>query len=160
MEIVSPMYDILETGSFLGIETRNSSMITVNPGLGFAASRGSSLLGEFLDLYRGLHFLNDDGTPCLKNIVEITTEQLQKYGLRNTPEIQECCGFTIYPKDYFCPIDYDTRELVITENTRTIHHYAESWVPKSARFKNALRRIFGKRFITFLVNAKKKIRNA
>ena len=27
-------------------------------------------------------------------------------------------------------------------------------------FKNALRRIFGKRFITFLVNAKKKIRNA
>ena len=154
------MYDILETGSFLGIETRNSSMITVNPGLGFAASRGSSLLGEFLDLYRGLHFLNDDGTPCLKNIVEITTEQLQKYGLRNTPEIQECCGFTIYPKDYFCPIDYDTRELVITENTRTIHHYAESWVPRSARFKNALRRIFGKRFITFLVNAKKKIRNA
>ena len=135
-------------------------MITVNPGLGFAASRGSSLLGEFLDLYRGLHFLNDDGTPCLKNIVEITTEQLQKYGLRNTPEIQECCGFTIYPKDYFCPIDYDTRELVITENTRTIHHYAESWVPRSARFKNALRRIFGKRFITFLVNAKKKIRNA
>ena len=40
VEIVSPMYDILETGSFLGIETRNSSMITVNPGLGFAASRG------------------------------------------------------------------------------------------------------------------------
>ena len=160
VEIVCSMSDILETGDFLGVETRNSSMITVNPGLGFAASRGSSLLGEFLDLYRSLHFLNDDGTPCLKNIVEITTEQLQKYGLRNTPEIQECCGFTIYPKDYFCPIDYDTRELVITENTRTIHHYAESWVPKSARFKNALRRIFGKRFITFLVNAKKKIRNA
>ena len=44
VEIVSPMYDILETGSFLGVETRNSSMITVNPGLGFAASRGSSLL--------------------------------------------------------------------------------------------------------------------
>ena len=154
------MYDILETGSFLGVETRNSNMITVNPGLGFAASKGSSLLGEFLDLYQGLHFLNDDGTPCLKNIVEITTEQLQKYGLRNTPEIQECCGFTIYPKDYFCPIDYDTRELVVTDNTRTIHHYAESWVPRSARFKNALRRIFGKRFITFLVNAKKKIRNA
>lgn len=160
VEIVSPMYDILETGSFLGVETRNSNKITVNPGLGFAAFRGSSLLGEFLDLYQGLHFLNDDGTPCLKNIVEITTEQLQKYGLRNTPEIQECCGFTIYPKDYFCPIDYDTRELVVTDNTRTIHHYAESWVPKSARFKNALRRIFGKRFITFLVNAKKKIRNA
>ena len=44
VEIVCPMSDILETGDFLGVETRNSSMITVNPGLGFAASRGSSLL--------------------------------------------------------------------------------------------------------------------
>ena len=134
--------------------------ITVAPGLGIGVVRENALFGEMIELYSHAHFLNDDGTPCLKNIVQITTEQLQKYGLRNTPEIQECCGFTIYPKDYFCPIDYDTRELVITENTRTIHHYAESWVPRSARFKNALRRIFGKRFITFLVNAKKKIRNA
>ena len=160
VELIKNMDDILAKGDFLGVESKMPRMITVNPGLGFAASRGSVLLEELLDLYRGLNFLNADGTPCLKNIVEITTEQLLKQGLKNTPEVQECCGFTIYPKDYFCPIDYDTRELVITENTRTIHHYAESWVPRSARFKNALRRIFGKNFITFLVNLKKKIRNA
>ena len=63
---------------------------------------GSPLL-DMIEVYSRAHFLSDDGTPCLKNIVEITTEQLQKYGLRNTAEIQECCGFTIYPKDYFCP---------------------------------------------------------
>ncbi len=160
VEVIKNMDDILARGDFLGVESKMPRMITVNPGLGFAASRGSVLLEELLDLYRNLHFLNADGTPCLKNIVEITTEQLLKHGLKNTPEVQECCGFTIYPKDYFCPIDYNTRTLIITENTRTIHHYAESWVPRSARFKNALRRIFGKRFITFLVNLKKKIRNA
>ena len=142
------------------MEHQGYEKITIAPGLVICVTPGNFLFGQMLEVYSRAHFLNDDGTPCLKNIVEITTEQLQKYGLRNIPGIQECCGFTIYPKDYFCPIDYDTRELVITENTRTIHHYAESWVPKSARFKNALRRIFGKRFITFLVNAKKKIRNA
>ena len=49
VEIVCSMSDILETGDFLGVETRNSSMITVNPGFGFAASRCASLLGEFLE---------------------------------------------------------------------------------------------------------------
>lgn len=160
VEVIRNMDDVLSGGNFLGVEQQNDEKITVAPGLGIGVVRENALFGEMIEVYSHAHFLNDDGTPCLKNIVEITTEQLQKYGLRNIPEIQECCGFTIYPKDYFCPIDYDTRELVITENTRTIHHYAESWVPRSARFKNALRRIFGKRFITFLVNAKQKIRNA
>ena len=160
VEVINKLDDVLSKGNYLGVEQQNDEKITVAPGLGIGVCRENALFGKMIEVYSRAHFLNDDGTPCLKNIVEITTEQLQKNGLRNTPEIQTCCGFTIYPKDYFCPIDYDTRELVITENTRTIHHYAESWVPRSARFKNALRRIFGKRFITFLVNAKKKIRNA
>lgn len=158
VEVIRPIDDILERGDFLGVESDRNGMITVNPGLGFAASKGSEPIGEILNLYRTFHFLNADGTPCLKNIVEITTEYLSARGLRNTDEIQQSCGFTIYPKDYFCPIDYDTRELKITENTRTIHHYAESWVPKSTRFKNALSRVFGKRFMSGLVRIKRAVK--
>lgn len=154
VEVIRPMADILVRGGFLGVESDRNGKITVNPGLGFAASKGSEPIGELLSLYRTFHFLNADGTLCLKNIVEITTEYLSARGLRNTDEIQHCCGFTIYPKDYFCPIDYDTRELKITENTRTIHHYAESWVPRSTRFKNALSRLFGKRFMSCLIRIK------
>ena len=154
VEVIRPMADILGRGGFLGVESDRNGKITVNPGLGFAASKGSEPIGELLSLYRTFHFLNADGTLCLKNIVEITTEYLSARGLRNTDEIQHCCGFTIYPKDYFCPIEYDTRELKITENTRTIHHYAESWVPRSTRFKNALSRLFGKRFMSCLIRIK------
>ena len=141
----------------MGVEQQNDERITVAPGLGIGVIRENPLFGQMIEVYSRAHFLNDDGTPCLKNIVEITTEQLQKYGLRNISEIQDCCGFTIYPKDYFCPIDYDTRELKITENTRTIHHYAESWVPRSTRFKNALSRLFGKRFMSCLVRIKRTV---
>lgn len=154
VEAINNMDDIIAAGNFMGVEQQNDERITVAPGLGIGVIRENSLFGQMIEVYSRAHFLNDDGTPCLKNIVEITTEQLQKYGLRNISEIQECCGFTIYPKDYFCPIDYDTRELKITENTRTIHHYAESWVPRSTRFKNALSRLFGKRFMSCLIGIK------
>ena len=154
VEAINNMDDIISAGNFMGVEQQNDDRITVAPGLGIGVIRENSLFGQMIEVYSRAHFLNDDGTPCLKNIVEITTEQLQKYVLRNISEIQECCGFTMYPKDYFCPIDYDTRELKITENTRTIHHYAESWIPRSTRFKNALSRLFGKRFMSCLIRIK------
>ncbi len=154
VEVIRPIDDIINRGCFLGVESNRNGIYTVNPGLGFAATQGTAVIGEMMNLYSTFHFINTDGASDLKNIVEITTDYLSSKGLQNTDEIQDCCGFTIYPKDYFCPIDYDTRELKITENTRTIHHYAESWVPRSTRFKNALSRLFGKRFMTCLIRIK------
>ena len=154
VEVIRPIDDIINRGGLLGVESNRNGIYTVNPGLGFAATQGTAVIGEMVNLYSTFHFINTDGASDLKNIVEITTDYLSSKGLQNTDEIQDCCGFTIYPKDYFCPIDYDTRELKITENTRTIHHYAESWVPRSTRFKNALSRLFGKRFMTCLIRIK------
>ena len=154
VEVIRPIDDIINRGGFLGVESNRNGIYTVNPGLGFAATQGTAVIGEMVNLYSTLHFINTDGVSDLKNIVEITTDYLSSKGLQNTDEIQDCCGFTIYPKDYFCPIDYDTRELKITENTRTIHHYAESWVPRSTRFKNALSRLCGKRFMSCLIRIK------
>lgn len=157
VEVIRPIDDIINRGGFLGVESNRNGIYTVNPGLGFAATQGTAVIGEMMNLYSTFHFINTDGALDLKNIVEITTDYLSSKGLQNTDEIQECRGFTIYPKDYFCPIDYDTRELKITENTRTIHHYAESWVPRSTRFKNALSRLFGKRFMSCLVRIKRTV---
>ena len=154
VEVIRPIDDIINRGGFLGVESNRNGIYTVNPDLGFAATQGTAVIGEMVNLYSTFHFTNTDGASDLKNIVEITTDYLSSKGLQNTDEIQDCCGFTIYPKDYFCPIDYETRELKITENTRTIHHYAESWVPRSTRFKNALSRLFGKRFMTCLIRIK------
>ena len=154
VEVIRPIDDIINRGGFLGVESNRNGIYTVNPGLGFAATQGTAVIGEMMNLYSTFHFINTDGASDLKNIVEITTDYLSSKGLQNTDEIQDCFGFTIYPKDYFCPIDYDTRELKITENTRTIHHYAESWVPRSTRFKNALSRLFGKRFMSCLIRIK------
>lgn len=154
VEVIKPLDDIVQAGPFLGVEQQTDECITVAPGLCIGAESRNELFNVLISQYADSHFLNHDGSLCLKNIVEITTEVLQGYGLKNIDEIQTCCGFNIYPKDYFCPIDYSTRELKITDNTRTIHHYAESWLPRTTKVKNFIGRIVGKRGMALLVKIK------
>lgn len=158
VEVLKSIDDIVQKGNFMGVEQQDENTITVAPGLGLAVEKKNILLKELMEIYHTSHFVLEDGTLCMKNIVEITTELLLDKGLKNTTNIQQCYGFTIYPKEYFCPIDYQTRELRVTENTRTIHHYAESWVPKSTRLKNTIGRIFGLKFLHALVNIKQKLK--
>lgn len=154
VEVIRSLDDIIQDGPFMGVEKQDDDLITVAPGLCLGAEKHNDLFADLIQFYSNASFINPDGTLCLTNVVEITTEFLVKGQLVNTDEIQHCCGFNIYPKDYFCPIDYDTRELRITPNTRTIHHYAESWLPRSTRIKNAIGRVVGKDFLHTLVKVK------
>jgi len=56
---------------------------------------------------------------------------------------------TIYPIDYFCPIDMLTGRLVITSNTRSIHRFAGSWESRKNKLRGSvyrwINRFFGKR---------------
>lgn len=159
VEVISSLDPILLSGPFLGVEHRDSKQITVNPGLGFGAPAGMNALKDLLTQYERSHFYKDDGCISYKNIVEITSEYLVEKGMTNVAECQYCAGFTIYPVDYFCPISFETRKLAITKNTKTIHHFAESWVPKATRVKNAIGRIFGKNFLKLLVKVKSFVKN-
>lgn len=154
VEVISSLDSILKAGSFLGVECQSFEQIAVNPGLGFGAFAGMGAVKDLLTYYESLHFVNTDGSISYKNIVEITSEYLAEHGMINTKGIQECAGFTIYPVDYFCPISFETRKMIITGNTKTIHHFAESWVPKSTRFKNAIGRVLGQEFLQTLVRIK------
>lgn len=159
VEVIAKMEDIIGMGPFLGVECQNASQITVNPGLGFGAIAKMSAIKDIMATYECSHFINTDGSLSYKNIVEITSEYLVASGMNNTNAVQKCVGFTIYPVDYFCPIEFETRKMVLTENTRTIHHFAESWVPRSTRIKNAIGRVFGQNFLRGLVRIKTGIKH-
>lgn len=158
VEVIASLDKIIDEGAFLGVECQNLDQITVNPGLGFGAEPQNAAIGDVLKQYERSHFINDDGSLCYKNIVEITSEYLLTRGMVNTDKCQNCAGFMIYPVDYFCPISFETRRLTITENTRTIHHFAESWVPRSTRIKNMIGRILGQNTLQFLVRIKKALK--
>lgn len=154
VEIIRPIDDIVKRGAFMGCETNggNNTQISVAPGLGLGFEKGNSLLKELIDFYSNMHFLKEDGTPNLSTtIVGHTTEYLKTKGLKNTSGIQEVEGIFIYPSEYFCPINVVTDKLHVTENTRSIHHYAATWQTKKFKFKKFIRR-FVPEFILQIIN--------
>lgn len=136
VEVVRSFEDILLKGAYMGCEqTDLSKGMRVAPGLGFAAEPGHPLIKEIIEHYESSSFYNDDGTINVQDtIVERTTKVLRRHGLKDTMDMQEVAGLTIYPTDYFCPIHGDSHQLRMTENTRSIHHYAASWVSPRSRF--------------------------
>ena len=129
VEVIKSMDDIVARGSFMGCETMpdEATAISVAPGLGLGASPKLSLYKEILNLYNELHFIEKGGTYNLKTVVSYTTEILYKNGLKNTKDIQKCADVWVYPDEYFCPISVKDGKLRITNNTRSIHHYSQSW---------------------------------
>lgn len=146
VEVIKPMEDIIARGPFMGCEedASDTSVASVAPGLGLGVNLGLGLYKVMLDLYATLRFINPNGTYNQKTVVAYTTEVLRKYGLKNYSGIQECAGVWIYPKDYFCPLNYRTKIMNITDNTYSIHHYTASWITPTQKVYKILERLLGK----------------
>ena len=130
VEVIRPMDDIIERGPFMGCErdAKYGATMLVNPGLGLGVNPGLGLYKKLLDYYDTMHFDPDHITIT---IVGHTTKMLRAMGLEEKCGIQQVAGVWIYPNEYFCPVDIVTKKLHVTEHTRTIHHYAASWITKT-----------------------------
>ncbi len=145
VELIKQIDDIIEKGPFMGFESDNN----VAPGLG--------LYKEIIGFYETIHFIDDKGNLNLKTIVQYTTEILSKYGLKNNNEIQFMEGIYIYPKDYFNPIEHETGKIILTENTRSIHHFAASWCNKKSIMRGKIYRFLFRYFGESFANIVKKM---
>ena len=147
VEVIKSFEPILKNGPFMGCEKETA--FSVAAGLGLGVNAKSEIYKELTESYLNDRFIKEDGSNNIKTIVERTTEILCKYGLKNTSEIQTVEGIMIYPKEYFCPKIMDSDEMVITENTYSIHHYDATWADeldkKSGRRAFKLKKIFGSR---------------
>lgn len=146
VEVIKSLDDIIARGAFAGVE-RTGFAGSLNAGLGIASPAASEIYKEILDSYRQSSFLRKDGSMDLTTVVDRVSSIFKKHGLKDSNEIQTVAGVTVYPADYFCPINPATGELKITENTRTIHHYAATWtIPlrkKYMKMRSALAKKIG-----------------
>lgn len=157
VEVIKPMDDIIAKGPFMGCENEASdtSVACVAPGLGLGVNPGLGLYNEILTMYESLHFINPNGSYNQKTVVQYTTELLCEHGLKNINQIQECAGVWIYPKEYFCPLEYTTNTLTITAKTYTIHHYMASWFTIGQKLYILAKDVFGEKFAKNISNTLK-----
>ena len=92
-----------------------------------AAEKEMPIYRQILEKYEGMHFEKLDGTLNYDTVVKNVTEIMKEQGFQGNGEIETVAGVSIYPTEYFCPMDYFTGEMRITENTRAIHHFDETW---------------------------------
>ena len=131
VEVIRPIDDIIERGSFMGCEMDaqpGMKTISVAPGLGLGVVSGLGLYKKILEYYHPLHF---DPMNITITIVGHTTQVLRDMGLQDKKGIQQVAGVWIYPSEYFNPTNIVTHRLHITSNTRTIYHYAASWMERT-----------------------------
>lgn len=138
VEVIRSLDDLLDYGALMGCESdasncpwedleKGDTALTVNPGLILVAPPKMSLYREIVDIYQNRSFYKADGSCDLSTVVELVTNLLKQYGLKNESGIQKIRDIYIYPKDYFNPKDFWTGKIEITNNTRSIHHFAMSW---------------------------------
>ena len=88
-----------------------------------------------IQYYSELHFLDKDGNQNLVTSVKHLTGILVQNGLQTSNGLQNVAGIWIYPRDYFNPLDSLTGRLKLTENTRSIHWYMNSWSDTSKLYR-------------------------
>lgn len=140
VELIKSIGDILQKGPFLAFEkhTKGSDedKLLVNVGLGFACEKGNPIIKDIMDYYEHNHYVFPDGTVKQIPIVYITTEVLKRHGLvASESPLEVDGGFTVYPWEYFCPMEYLSSKIEMTENTRTIHHYTATWMSWTDKLK-------------------------
>ena len=161
VEIINNVNDVITKGPFMGCENYppKDCYPQVNPGLGLGAEPEMLLYKNILDMYRKMHFLDANGQQIPGTVVTFTTELLVEKGLKKEGAVQNVGGVWIYPKDYFCPMDYITGNIDITKNSRTIHHYSATWLPWYGKFEKWICHKLGLRYRDFLHRNVPKIKN-
>lgn len=160
VEVIKPLDDIIAAGPFMGCEKDYADLgrwPDVNPGVGLGISSGHPLIKELLDIYQTLSYYEENKNGTFKTIVDYTTELLAKHGLEAKNGIQKVDGVFVYPKDFFNPLEH-INQLHITDNTRSIHFFAGTWIGKKDRMKRKIANLLGAKLYGFILKNIKKVK--
>lgn len=141
VELIKNIDALLKNDAFMGFEEG----LGINSGLIMGSIPNHEFIKIQEELYRVYSFKTNKGYNT-KTCVEYTTELLMSFGLIKENKIQTVKGVTIYPIDFFCPLNMKTGELKITENTYSIHKYEGSWASDEIRYGYHLKWIAYKKY--------------
>ena len=153
VELIKSLDIILDNSCFFACE--NEDFIAT--GLGFGAKKSNNIIKSMMEDYENIHFKKENGQYDLTTCPVKNTRILrQEYNITEKfDKVISLADAKIYPKEYFCPLNYETGKLNITDKTIGIHLYNASWMTS----KNKINRKIYEILCRFLGEEKaKKIR--
>lgn len=131
VELIKNLDSLLDHPAFFGKEDEEY----VATGLGFGAEVNNPVVYLMLKDYYDSEFLQKDGSinyiTCPDRNTRSIRHLLEKSVVTNG--IIHISNAVIYPQEYFCPLDWKTRTLKITDNTMSIHWYDASWLKEDQK---------------------------
>ena len=123
IEIIKNLDPLLELPAFMSFESdtlRHTGIV--------GSEKGAAWTDEYWKYMNRKPFIRWNGRLNKTPSTVIISRILKKRGVKldNTFQIYDD-SLHIFPKDYFCPKDYKTGKITITDNTYCIHHFAGSW---------------------------------
>lgn len=127
VELLKSIDNYLDNHAFSGFETKNKIPTAI-----MGAEKNNEWIKYLLSYYEDRSFYTPEGKLDTTTNIEIITEMTKaKYNVILDGTEQEVNGiFKLYPQDYFCPKDYTTGSINLTDNTTCIHHFSASWHSK------------------------------
>lgn len=138
VEVLKSFDDLLHLPYFIGQENTPSGVEAATLG----CEKGNRLIKDLLDFYQGKEFIRADksyNTEPLPFIFRKAIEAYFTYHLTDNVNafIYDSDIINIFPVDLFSPKHWQTREINVTQNTYSIHHFAGSWVKENIEKDNS-----------------------
>lgn len=146
VEVIKSLDTFLQLPAFSGFEDDTH----IPTGI-MASEKNGEWVGKLLAYYDNKHFILPDSSYDLTTNVESISHLMRsegfklKNGLYNHRNI-----VTIYPKNYFCPKDFRTGKIKLTNDTYCIHHFAGSWFTTSQKIYKLIENSCGSKVAKFI----------
>lgn len=155
VEVVRPFEELLEKSYMLGSEVA----LRIEAGI-FGAEAGCKFMKWCLDFYENNHFLLPDGsynTCGAPNVMNKCIAEHRKLVISDEHG-DDISTVYLYPFEYLTAKSGDTGVVKVTKRTRTIHHFAGSWLKQTPitivrrNMKLILVKVFGENWARSISN--------
>ena len=145
VEVVKRFDPLLHLPYFLGTEGNNYIEAAV-----MGATAGLDWIGACLAYFDHKEgFVKADGNLDMVPLPQVMNQVIEKQRSIEAIESEQLASKALYedttklylfPKDFFCAKDMGTGQLLKSERTYAIHHFAMSWIDAKSRFRSDVKR--------------------
>lgn len=144
VEVIKSYDSLLNLEMFLGYDHTTEAYEVATWGI----NKKSLYIKCLLDYYDKLSFIKEDGTYEQTVMPKIVAKiwNIYGYNISLVHSLSEAefvfsqgnMNIPIFPREWFCPLDWYTFKLHLTKDTYSIHHYKGGWLEEKIKKERAI----------------------